>query len=107
MCPISENGGCATYDHCYREGTLEMRSSRTLDPVKVRSDDDNLVASAGLTLLAILAQFLDLQALFESKVLHPTPQPGTGPYSILGGRVRYRRTPFARIAPPEAEEQPR
>ena len=46
------------------EGTFQMRTSHSLDPVRVIFDDEHLVGDAGLIQTATLAQQLSLLGLF-------------------------------------------
>src|SRR5260370_11340983 len=63
-----ENRRCETSHLPDQKGTLQMRSSHSLDVLSVQFDDTNLVANAGLLLPATLAQHLGLEELYRKHV---------------------------------------
>jgi hypothetical protein len=68
-CPLAwKNEGSYRLIQTNPEGTFQMRSSHSLDPIRVMFDDEHLVADAGLIQTATLAQHLGLEALFTEHV---------------------------------------
>ena len=68
-CPLAwKNEGSHRLIQTSPEGTFQMRSSHSLDPIRVMFDDGHLVADAGLIQTSTLAQHLGLEALFNEFV---------------------------------------